>query len=98
VVAGASLCAGSDSGKPAAFNLRGKHLRNYHNGKRIRTLAFNNQDTEGTSRAARSGPPALNSPAPLNQVEAKIKEPRPDEGTEALCTQTRCGTTMTVLC
>jgi hypothetical protein len=45
LVAGAPLCAGSDSGKPAEFELSGKRLRNYHNGKRIRTPAFNNQDT-----------------------------------------------------
>jgi hypothetical protein len=38
---GASLYAGSDSGKPAAFDLSGRHLRNYHNGKRIRTLPVN---------------------------------------------------------
>jgi hypothetical protein len=40
--AGASLCAGSDSGKPASFDLNRKHLRNYHNGKRIRTPTLNN--------------------------------------------------------
>jgi hypothetical protein len=39
------LYAGSDSGKPAAFDLIGRHLRNYHDGKRIRTLPVNDWDT-----------------------------------------------------
>ena len=39
------LYAGSDSEKPAAFDLSGKHLRNYHNGNGIQTLTINDQNT-----------------------------------------------------
>jgi hypothetical protein len=53
---------------PAGKDLRGNHLRNYHNGKRIRTPALIIKTPEGTSRPASSSQNAEQAP-PAQPVE-----------------------------